>query len=266
MSECTLQIREFDPRAIEDRRVCLVIGKRNTGKSVLVKDLMYHKRHFPMGVVMSGTELVNGWYGKWVPDSFIYNDFDKKVIESILERQRRLSKRNKAKNVFMVIDDCLYNKKLLHEKCMREVFMNGRHYMLHLWLTAQYIMDVPPDIRTQIDYVFVLKENNVQNRKRLYDTFFGMFPSFDTFCQVLDRCTENYECLVLDQVTRSNKIEDQVFWYKARVRDNFRMGSPLFWRFHSNNYDPEHDERGALPLMTHRAKHRVLVTKETRDK
>jgi hypothetical protein len=210
---------------------------------VLAKDLLYHKRHLPAGVVMSGTEEGNGYYSGWVPDSFIYNDFDKGVIDGVIDRQRRLSKIDKAKNVFLVLDDCLYDKKLLREKCMRALFMNGRHWKVYMLLTAQYMMDVPPDIRSQIDYVFVLRENILQNRKRLYDTFFGVFPSFDIFCQVMDKCTENYECIVLDNTSRSNKIEDMVFWYKAKIRDNFKMGSPLFWRFHSNNYDPNHDER-----------------------
>lgn len=240
---CNLAIRKFNPKTIDDCRVILLIGKRNTGKSVLAKDLLYHKRHLPAGVVMSGTEEGNGYYSGWVPDSFIYNDFDKGVIDGVIDRQRRLSKTGKAKNVFLVLDDCLYDKKLLREKCMRALFMNGRHWKVYMLLTAQYMMDVPPDIRSQIDYVFVLRENILQNRKRLYDTFFGVFPSFDIFCQVMDKCTENYECIVLDNTSRSNKIEDMVFWYKARIRDNFKMGSPLFWRFHSNNYDPNHDER-----------------------
>lgn len=237
-----MQIRKFDPRVIGDGRVCLLVGKRNTGKSVLAKDLLFYKRHLPAGIVMSGTEEGNGWYSGWVPDSFIYNDFDKGVVTKLIDRQKRMCKYGKAKNVFLVLDDCLYDKRLLREKCMRNLFMNGRHFKIFMLLTAQYMMDVPPEIRTQIDYVFVLRENILQNRKRLYDTFFGIFPSFDVFCQVMDKCTENYECLVLDNTSRSNKIEDTVFWYKARVRNDFKMGSPMLWRFHSNNYDPQHDE------------------------
>lgn len=239
---CNLQIRKFDPRSIGPGRVCLIVGKRNTGKSVLVKDLLYHKRNYPGGIVMSGTEEGNNWYGSWVPDSFIYNEFNKAVIESVIERQRRLAKHGKAKNVWIVLDDVLYDKRLMKEKCMRAIAMNGRHWgPIDLFMCAQYLMDVPPDIRTQIDYVFCLRENNLQNRKRLYDTFFGIFPSFDMFCQVMDRCTENFECLVLDNVSRSNKIDDNIFWYKAKLRNNFKMGSPLLWRFHNNNYDPDYD-------------------------
>lgn len=258
--QTSLQLRKFDPSGIDDCRVVLIVGKRNTGKSVLAKDLLYHKRHLPCGVVMSGTEEGNGYYSSWVPDSFIYNDFDKAVIEGVIDRQKRMCRAGKAKNVFLVLDDCLYDKKILREKCMRALFMNGRHWKVYMLITAQYLMDVPPDVRTNIDYVITLREPSLQNRKRLYDTFFGIFPTFDMFCQVMDKCTENYECLVLDNVTKSNKLDDIVFWYKAKVRDNFRMGSPMFWRFHGNNYNPEHEDsvvttdvKRRNPIIVHKA-------------
>jgi len=69
-------------------------------------------------------------------------------------------------------------------------------------------MDMTPMIRTNVDYVFALRDNVRQNRENLYKAFFGVFPSFDTFCQVMDSCTENYECLVLDNTSKSNRIQD----------------------------------------------------------
>lgn len=60
------------------------------------------------------------------------------------------------------------------------------------------------------------------------------------FSKVMDACTENYECLVLDNTVRSNKIQDCVFWYKASVRKNFRVGSPEIWKLHKKMYNPKH--------------------------
>ena len=57
----------------------------------------------------------------------------------------------------------------------------------------------------------------------------------------MTQCTENYECLVLDNTSRSNKIEDTVFWYKAKERKEFKMGSPALWDHHKRNYNPKHD-------------------------
>lgn len=251
-----LHIKPFKPETIEDGKVSLIIGKRGTGKSVLLKDLMYYKRHFSAGVVMSGTEEGNGYYKGWVPDVFVYNDFNRDVIAKIIERQKKLSNEGKARPVFVVLDDCLYDKKILRDKAMRAVFMNGRHWKIHLWCTAQYLMDVPPDIRMQIDYVFVFRDNAFNNRKKLHSHFFGVFEKYDDFSTVMTNCTENYECLVLNNAAHSNDIESTVFWYKAKIRNNFRMGSDEMWRFHTTNYNPRHDEGGAV------VRHAIVVKKK----
>ena len=69
-----------------------------------------------------------------------------------------------------------------------------------------------------------------------------MFPTYEIFSQVMDQCTSNYECLVIDNTTKSNKIEDMVFWYKADNHPAFKLGAPEFWQHHSRNYDNSVDE------------------------
>jgi len=108
-------------------------------------------------------------------------------------------------------------------------------------LTLQYCMDLPPALRGQIDYVFILRENIIENKVKLYKHFFGIFPTFDSFNEVMNQCTENYECLVLNNRSTSNKIEDVVFWYKAKVDRKYRIGSPALWDHHKRNYNPKHD-------------------------
>ena len=55
----------------------------------------------------------------------------------------------------------------------------------------------------------------------------------------MDSCTENYECLVLDNTSKSNKIEDCVFWYKAKMHTNFRVGAPEYWAAHKKSFNPK---------------------------
>ena len=116
--------------------------------------------------------------------------------------------------------------------------MNGRHYKILFILTMQFALGIPPNLRTNIDYVFILRENYVSNRKRLYEHYAGMFPTFDMFCQVMDQCTENFECLVIDNNSQSNKIEDQVFWYKSPIHGDFKCGAKEFWEYSDKNYRP----------------------------
>ena len=93
-----------------------------------------------------------------------------------------------------------------------------------------------------------------------YKAFFGVFPTYDMFSQVMDACTENYECLVLDNTAKSNKITDCVFWYKARVRKNFRVGSPSFWQYHQRHYNPR--AASARPVEAPKRKDTIIVKKK----
>jgi len=105
-----------------------------------------------------------------------------------------------------------------------------------------YIMDIPPKLRTNIDYVFILKENNVNNRRKIYDNYANIFATFDEFCQVMDACTDDYECIVINNNAKSNKITDQVFWYKASDHPDFKIGAPEFWEMHNRNFNNKESE------------------------
>jgi hypothetical protein len=101
-------------------------------------------------------------------------------------------------------------------------------------------MDLPPDLRTNIDFVFILRENIIQNQDKLYKNFFGIFPHVDTFREVMNSCTEGFDCLVLDNTSRSNKISDCIFWYRAKPNRKFKIGSKELWNYHDKNYNKQH--------------------------
>ena len=271
-----IQIKKFDPTTIDPCRIVVFIGKRGCGKSILVTDILYHQRKIPIGVVMSGTEESNEHYKEFIPDSYIYGQFEPDVIEKVISNQQKVIKKlsptdkenskNPSNSVFMVLDDCMFDNKWTRDRNMRCIFMNGRHYRIFFMLTMQYCMDLPPALRANIDYVFVLRENIIQNREKMYKNFFGIFPTFDSFNEVLTQCTENYECLVLDNTSKSNKIEDAVFWYKAKIGRKFKMGSPALWEHHRVHYKPEGTEETAEPKnLEKKNKIKVNVIKTNED-
>jgi hypothetical protein len=272
----TLELKKFDMKNISFKPnenkgpVVVLIGKRDTGKSFLVRDLLYYQQDIPIGTVISGTEEGNGFYGKMVPKLFVHTEYNTAIIENILKRQRTVLKQIKKEmetykrstidpRAFVILDDCLYDNTWARDKMMRLLFMNGRHWKIMLVITMQYPLGIPPTLRTNIDYVFILRENYIANRKRIYENYAGMFPTFESFCQVMDQCTENYECLVINNNSKSNKLHDQVFWYKADNHGDFRLGSKEFWELSKSlkddddeeQYDPNKSQkRGAGPKIS----------------
>ena len=256
----TLELKKFDMKSISFKPnenkgpVVVLIGKIDTGKSFLVRDLLYYQQEIPIGTVISGTEEGNGFYAKMVPKLFVHNEYNTAIIENILKRQRTVLKQIKKEmetykrstidpRAFVILDDCLYDATWTRDKMMRLLFMNGRHWKVMLVITMQYPLGIPPTLRTNIDYVFILRENYIANRKRIYENYAGMFPTFESFCQVMDQCTENYECLVINNNSKSNKLHDQVFWYKADNHGDFRLGSKEFWELSKGLKDEDEEEQ-----------------------
>ena len=258
-----IQLRKFDMSDIKDDKVVVLIAKRDTDKSFLCKDILYHHQNIPVGQVISGTEGANQFYSKIVPKLFIHQEFDTQIVQNMIKRQKILiDKINTGDTTidprsFLILDDCLYDNTWAKDKYMRSVFMNGRHFKMLFLLTMQYALGIPPNLRTNIDYVFILRENYVSNRKRLYEHYAGMFPSFEMFCQIMDQCTENYECLVINNNARSNKLTDQVFWYKANPHDDFKIGAPSFWDYSDKNILKE----GENEQLNSGYKNKILVKK-----
>lgn len=250
-----LQLRKFDVSNIKDDKIVVLIGKRGTGKTELLKDILYFKRDFPIGTVINPTESANKSFSAIVPPIFIHEEYKPEIIENVLKRQTMIMKKiNKEiqlygrssidPRAFLILDDCLYDNTWKRDRNIRYIFMNGRHKKLFFLVTMQFVLGISPELRTNVDYIFICRENIISNRRRLYDAFAGMFPTFECFCSVMDQCTENFECLVIDNTSRSNRLEDQVFWYKAEMRSDFTIGSRELWELHNQTAgdDEEADE------------------------
>jgi len=245
------QLRKFDMSMITDRceidsrksPMMVVIGKKDTGKSFLVRDILFNtKSHFPVGTVISATEIANEFFQNMMPSKFIHDKYKPEIVQRVIQRQANMkNKRNQDKaarggsstidpRAFLILDDCLYDaKSWINEESTRFVFMNGRHIDMMTIITMQYPLGITPNLRTNVDFIFILRENILGNRRRIYENYAGMFPTFDMFCSFMDQCTENYEGLVICNNVSSNKLEDQVFWYKASDHPPFKLCDPSLW-------------------------------------
>lgn len=121
-----LQLKKFDMSSIASDKVVVLIGKRDTGKSFLCRDLLWYHQKIPVGTVISATEMANNFYSDMVPPMFIHNEYNEEIIQRVLLRQERalMKKKQQEKqnggfshintkpndiNAFVILDDCLYD-------------------------------------------------------------------------------------------------------------------------------------------------------------
>jgi len=235
MSNCDkLRIKKFNLSSVNKDAVVVMIGKRNTGKSFLTKDLLYHMQSIPFGLVVSGSEQVNHFYTDFTPKILIMNEYDDDKLTELFKRQKKIidkyGKNDNRTRAFVILDDCLHDSSSWGKsKNIKSIFMNGRHYNIFFILTMQYPMGIGPELRTNIDFTFILRENIVKNRRRIHENYAGMFEKYDDFSKTMDSLTEDYGCMVIKNNSRSNKITDQIFWYKGAERPDYKLCDEKYW-------------------------------------
>ena len=205
-----LRIKKFDISKINND-VISIIGKRGVGKSLLIKNILNYYNDVKIGAIISASEASVDTYSDIVSKDKIYKHYDTQIIGDIIKEQRE----NKDTKQIIVMDDELQVLKV--DDNLKELFMNGRCLNIIFIFTLQYPMTLQPDIRYNIDYTFIFKENVESNRKRLYEWYAGVIPTYEIFNSILDQCTQNYECLVIDNKSNNN-WKESLYWYKVEPK------------------------------------------------
>ena len=246
----SLPIKKFHFENMVNHPSILIIAKRASGKSYLLRALLYHFRNKPAGLAMCKTERVDPFYKYFFPDTFMYNDYKPEIIDKLLRRQKLLMQENVDRkelqkksfddSALIFMDDMLSDKQnWVKDGGMTELLYNGRHYNITYILTMQYSLGIPPNLRTNFDYIFLLAEDFTKNIAKLYEHYAGMFPSIDMFKTVFENLTANYGVMVIANRGARSSFLDKVFWYKAPNYDNtdFMFGHKQFKLYHELHYD-----------------------------
>lgn len=223
-----MDIRTFDTSVLSlDKTkapIVVLIGRRNTGKTTVIQHVMKANRNFLSDkIVVNAKEGFSKEYSRSLASSAdkqeaspygvtgIFEEFEDKIIKNVIHRTRS----NNHKHTCLVLDDCIYDQNAWRSTPLQNIFMNGRHLRVMMLMAMQYPLGLPPKLRTNIDFVFLFRENNISNRKRIYENYAGMFPTFELFCNMMDKYTQNNDALVLRNSSISNRLDECVFWYKG---------------------------------------------------
>ena len=135
-----LPVRQFKLTYMVEDPTIIMIAKRGSGKSWVVRAIMMYLHKIPCGIVIAPTDRMNSFYNDFFPDSFIHYQYKSSIIEKVLERQevmtdKQLSKRKHGikfdPRTFIIMDDCMGDKKSwVRDPPILELLTNGRHYKI----------------------------------------------------------------------------------------------------------------------------------------
>jgi hypothetical protein len=235
----------------------VMIAPSGSGKSWIVRNILYEMQDIPCGTVIAPTDKMNKFYDDFIPSCYIHHEYKPDIIPKVLARQKKILEKNENRllkrkkeidpRAFLVMDDCMASKHLwLKDPNILEIMNQGRHFKLTFILTMQYCLGIQPELRTQFNYIFLLGEDNAASRKKIYEHWAGVFPKFELFEQVFLQVTNNYGCLVINNRIKTSDLTKKVFWFKAKKVSNFTIGIPEFLQFHEKRYDKNYQDKQQL--------------------
>lgn len=182
-----------------------------------------------MAIACSPTEDSCGTLRRHIPEICIYKEWRPDIVQRLMDAQVRSWGHGKVgRKVAVILDDVFFDKRIWNDTVLRSCFMNGRHAHILLLCACQYMMDIPPAIRTQVDVCVAAKEQMVPVKSKLYEQYFGVFPSLADFTRVFDVITDDHGVLIFLNA-QSSKVTDTVFWWRAPWPiPDFRVGAKWF--------------------------------------
>jgi Cdc6-like AAA superfamily ATPase len=209
-SDATVAIKKFDLNSMVSNPHINIIGKRGSGKSFMITDLLKKKINNNPELeknilIISPTDKRSDFYKTLFPNAEVKYRYTSDLIAEYLN----------TKDGIIVLDDCLSSSAdIKKDKILCELLFNGRHYKKTVIMAMQFPLGIPPDLRNNFDYVFLFADDFFSNQKRLYDHYAGMFPSFNDFRNVFLKLTTNYGCMTISN-KGTKDISNKICWYKS---------------------------------------------------
>ena len=188
-------------------KITSLLAKRNSGKSVLLKHLVEAERHkFSKIYVICPTEKINRFYSDIVDDECIFDSYDEKWVDKLINKMTEINSNKptkERKNVLLILDDLVSDHNFHQSPSFKKIIIRGRHINIAIILTFQYLNLIPPTARTNLDTLFV-GQMNKQSVDLLVSEFISGDISKEEFIKIYNRCTKDYNFLVIN----NNSVKD----------------------------------------------------------
>lgn len=214
-------------------------GSRRTGKSQLIHALSRHLRPLFREVFVFTNTKASGEYFRYIPIKRVYEGFKPDILQQIIDRQKSLRKaqtRGELKDenidILVIIDDCISDN-LKFQRKFNQIFWEGRHYGVSLWVTSQDIKAIAPGATINADVSFIFpfgdeRSTDTVNSKYLY--FLDKFQAEDLLNH--EDIRKKHHVVAVDMAHKYNPVDRRIALGCVDIEkeeDDFVMGNWNYW-------------------------------------
>jgi len=226
-----VEVFPFDVHNIEESSSIAIIGRRRGGKTSLCRYLISQvfAKKYGRFLVMAGTKDCKVSYGDLIPDMFV-QEFSMLKLKAVRDYQDELVARYnnqlpKVGRVCIILDDIGADKQIMNSEIIRDLYANSRHYGIMLVSLHQYIYQIAPANRANLDYVFLKTFGSRKMTRLFYDEFINIGNELQ-FSYIFQSSTSNLQLsCVIDNTKIPQKMSDCVFYFR---QDNNNCLKPVF--------------------------------------
>ena len=239
-----ISLRENQLRDLAPCATMGIFGKRRTGKSTLAALLVKVLSELGIGrfVVFSGNKDNQQEWARVVHPMYIHGkDLDQlekikayqddrvgRVREKFETEEHERSMRMGADYVprefevpvhlrlCVFIDDTGNDRKFMHCKMIKDLCSNGRHYGMDVVFILQYLNQLAPENRDQLDYAFLMQTTNSKSIDKVFNEYVTKTccPSHIFNYLLAASTSRKGKCMLIDNARGSMMLQERLFFVK----------------------------------------------------
>lgn len=239
-----ISLRENQLRDLASCATMGIFGKRRTGKSTLAALLVKILSELGVGrfVVFSGNKDNQQEWARVVHPMYVHGkDLDK--LEKIIgyqddrvgrfretfeaderERARQMGSEYvpreftvpKHLRLCVFIDDTGNDRTFMHCKMIKDLCANGRHYGMDVVFILQYLNQMAPENRDQLDYVFLMQTTNSKSIDKVFSEYVTKTccPTHIFNYLLAASTSRKGRCMLIDNARGSMMLQERLFFVK----------------------------------------------------
>lgn len=182
----------------------IITGKSNTGKSIYALNLLYWLADNTDKLYIISPTYEDSPFKNIEGNISIFYEYEQEIISNIIEDQKnKLNNGEQLLTIIILFDDCILDIGK-NDKEFETLFTRARHYQITPIVITQKLRVISPICRYNADYIFCTKIFNLMEKEIIFSEYGNMGKK--EFFSILDKCTDNYHLLVINNTTADAKM------------------------------------------------------------